>query len=68
MAATTRKPGEIHAHSLYTLDELDSRLGLGKTALREARRQGLKVKLIGRRGYVRGQDLLDWFDSNARTI
>jgi len=68
MAAATQKPGVIDANSLYTLDEVHQRLGLGKTALRTARRQGLIVKRIGRRGYVRGADLLAWFDRAAQDV
>ena len=65
---STSPPGEITAAALYTLSEINRRLGLGKKALREARRQGLVVKRIGRRGYVRGADLIDWFDRNAKPI
>jgi hypothetical protein len=61
MAATTTKPGEIRADSLYTLDELMDRLRLGKAALRKARREGLIVKRIGRRSYVLGRDMIEWF-------
>ena len=68
MAAATKKPGVIDANSLYTLDEVHQRLGLGKAALRTARRQGLVVKRIGRRGYVRGSDLLSWFDRVAQYV
>lgn len=66
MAVATKKSGEITGDALYTLDELNSRLGLGKSALRTARRQGLSVKRIGRRGYVRGSDLIDWFERAAK--
>jgi dienelactone hydrolase len=61
MAAATAKPGEIRADSLYTLDEARQRTGLGQAALRTARRNGLKVKRIGRRGYVFGADLIEYF-------
>ena len=58
MAATTKSPGEIKGDSLYTLAEVKARLGLGLTAMRTARRNGLKVRRIGRRGFVLGEDLL----------
>jgi hypothetical protein len=63
MANTRRTAanGEVFANAIYTLDELDARLGLGKAALRRARRKGLIVKRIGRRAYIRGADLIDWF-------
>jgi hypothetical protein len=66
MAVATRKSGEINADSLYTLDEIRDRLGLGKSALRTARREGLVIKRIGRRAYVHGGDLIDWFQRSAR--
>lgn len=66
MAAATKKAGEITGDSLYTLDEINARLGLGKSALRTARREGLTVKRIGRRGYVLGRDVIEWFERSAR--
>lgn len=68
MALATKKPGEINAESLYTLDEIHDRLGLGKAALRTARRDGLVVKRIGRRGYVSGRSVLDWFENSAKQV
>ena len=56
--ATT--PGVVDAHAIYTLEEIRARLGLGKQAWRTARRQGLPVRRVGRRGYVRGSDVIDW--------
>jgi hypothetical protein len=66
MAVATKKSGEIYADAIYTLDEINARLGLGKSALRTARREGLVVKRIGRRGYVLGSDVIDWFQRSAR--
>jgi hypothetical protein len=66
MAVATRKSGEIAADSIYTLDEVNDRLGLGKSALRTARREGLIVKRIGRRGFVLGRDLIAWFEKSAK--
>lgn len=67
MAAAT-KPGEITGDAVYTLDELNARLGLGKGALRQARRQGLKVRRIGRRSYVMGRDVIDWMETTAKLV
>jgi hypothetical protein len=50
--------GEISADGMYTLAEIQTRLGLGTHALREARRHGLPVRRIGRRSYVLGKDFL----------
>ena len=66
MAATGKSPGEIVADAVYTLDEIQRRLGLGRHAMREARRKGLRVARIGRRGYVRGRDIID-FISNEQS-
>lgn len=68
MAAATKKPGEINSGSLYTIDELNDRLGLGKAALRTARREGLIIKKIGRRSYCTGQAILDWFEHSAKKV
>ena len=63
MSATTQDVGHISADSLYTLDEIKRRLGLGAHAMRQARRKGLAVRRIGRRGYVLGKDLLAYVES-----
>jgi hypothetical protein len=68
MSETERRPGEVVAEALYTLDEINARLGLGKKALRKAREQGLTVKRIGRRAYIRGADLIAWYDRHAKAI
>lgn len=62
MAAATGKTGEIRADGIYTLHELQQRMGLGQAALRTARRNGLPIKRIGRRGYVLGRDLIEYVD------
>ena len=59
----SERPGEIAADSMYTLEEIQKRLGLGQAAMRTARRAGLKVRRIGRRGYVLGKDLLAYVES-----
>jgi Helix-turn-helix domain len=68
MAINNPQFGEIDANSLYTLSEISRRLGLGKAALRTARRQGLVVRRIGRRSYILGADLIAWFKQAARTV
>ena len=52
--------GAIADNELYTLAEIRERLGLGTYALRQARRQGLRVYRIGRRAYVLGFDVLEF--------
>ena len=65
MPATLPKeaPGLIQADCLYTLDEIKQRLRLGQHALRSARRDGLRVRRIGRRGYVLGRELIQYVES-----
>lgn len=57
--------GAITGDSLYTLAELKLRLGLGVHAMRTARRHGLRVRRIGRRGYVLGRDLIEYVEKAA---
>ncbi len=67
MAAATTSVGEVKADSIYTLEEIQARLGLGLAALRTARRHGLKVRRIGRRGYVLGRDVMDYVERAGAT-
>lgn len=57
--------GMIQADALYRLDEFKRRLGLGVHAMREARRAGLRVVRIGKRGYVLGKDALEFAEHQA---
>ena len=68
MTTTTTKsdmPGVIVADALYTLQEVQQRLRLGAAAMRQARRQGLILRKIGRRKYLLGRDILAWLESTA---
>ncbi len=62
---TTEVPGVIVESAIYTLAEVESRLRLGKWAMRAARRKGLRTVKIGRRQYVRGVDLVAFVDKLA---
>ena len=59
--------GSIRADELYTLPAVEKRLGFGVTAMRTARRNGLPVRYIGRKGFVAGKDLLEYFERHAKT-
>jgi hypothetical protein len=59
-------PGLITSDALYTLSEVQERLKLGQHALRMARRAGLRVRRIGRRGYVLGRDVMAFVESAAQ--
>ena len=60
--------GIIKADEAYPLDYVKQDLNLGAAALRTARRNGLKVKKIGRKSYVMGKDLLQYLDEHATTV
>jgi hypothetical protein len=45
---------------VYPLPLFQQITGLSAWALRSARRGGLKMKTVGRRKYVRGEDWLDY--------
>ena len=50
-------------HEIVPLSELAARLGLGVSAVRMARRQGLKIRKIGRTKFVLGKDLVAFLES-----
>ena len=54
--ANTRELAPIEDGVTYPLDEFQRRSGLGRHALRQARRQGLKVRRLGGRAFVCGGD------------
>lgn len=57
--------GMVTADALYTLPEIQERLKLGQHALRMARHAGLKVRRIGRRGYVLGKDVMAFIEASG---
>ena len=61
-------PGYVRADELYTLDELRARLKLGDSAMRQARRAGLRLLTVGRRRYVSGRQLIEWMESHGKEI
>lgn len=71
---TTRKresghdlvPGVISMDEIYTLDEARRRLRWSDSALRAARRSGLRLWTCGRRKYVSGQELARFLESQNR--
>lgn len=52
--------GPIESGTVYPLPDFKARSGLGTAALRTARRDGLVVKYIGGRAYIRGEDFLSF--------
>lgn len=55
-------PGVISLHEIYTLREARGRLGWTESALRSARRGGLKFLVCGKRRYVTGQEILRFLE------
>lgn len=60
-----RSQQTVREDEIVPLAELDARLGLGPSAIRTARRQGLKVRRIGRRKFVLGRDLIAFLESRS---
>ena len=56
--ATNGEPVGIEAGKTYPLSEFKRIAGMGDFALRTARRNGLRIRYTGNRGFVSGQDFL----------
>ncbi len=59
-------PTPISADEAYSLEDL-RHLGLGASAVRQARRKGLPFAKIGQRKYVRGAALLAYMERTEST-
>ena len=58
------RSGFVSRNEIYTIPELARRLGVEVRTIREARRNGLKAKLFGkRRVIIRGSDLDSYLES-----
>jgi len=57
----------IEPEAIYPLALFEKLSGLGRDGLRVARRQGLTVRYLGGRGYIRGRDFGDYLDRHGRT-
>ena len=60
--------GIILSDATYTLGEFQRISGLGEAALRKARRQGLVVSRVGRRGFVTGRDFQDYLGALSEDV
>jgi len=58
--------GPIVPDQMYPLATLQERSGLGKTAMRALRRQGLRVKYVLGRAFVTGSDFISLVDEIGR--
>ena len=62
---TTNIPGQIGASDLYTIAEVQRRLGLSSWAMWRARRRGLKVYKISRHRFILGKDYIAYVESTG---
>ena len=51
---------------VYPISGIRRYTGWGGSAVRTARRKGLKVKYCGRRGFVRGSALIEHIDKHGK--
>lgn len=63
---STASRGIIDPKKFYRFPEFSETSGVGKAGLRTARREGLKVKYIGRHGWILGQWWIDYVESNGK--
>lgn len=59
------RTGEIRADAAYTLDAFTRATGLRRHAMRAARRAGLRVRYVQKRGFVLGRDFLAYLEAAA---
>ncbi|KAA0132091.1 hypothetical protein FYZ48_28675 [Gimesia chilikensis] len=56
--------GEIDRDKVYSIERFMDVTGLKRFALDSARRDGLKVRKVGRRCFIYGQDFIDYLLSS----
>lgn len=57
-------PGVISEQEIYRLDEAVARLGWSQSALRSARRRGLRVLRSGKRAYLSGREIVRFLEAD----
>jgi len=60
-----QKLAPIQANTLYPLTVFEQVSGLGKHAMRQARKQGLSVMHIGGRSFVDGSEFINFVREHA---
>jgi hypothetical protein len=68
MANRSAELGPIRPDEVYALEDFERRVGLGRGAIREARRQGLRVQYLHGRCYVRGSDWVAYCDDRGKGV
>jgi len=66
MANRSEDLAAIRHDEQYPLELFEKMAGLGRSAVREARRRGLKVTYLHGRGYVRGSGWMAYCDSEGK--
>lgn len=60
MSAKSETAGVVQSDAMYTLTAFKRQLGLTESALRAARRGGLRVRYVHKRGWIYGRDWIDY--------
>lgn len=68
MATAAREFGTIAKDAVYSLTEFSRISGLGETALRKMRRQGLTIRRVGSRSFVYGADFHDYLERYGKIV
>ena len=66
MVATTTTA--VEPTVIYTLTDMKEKFGMGKGAMRAARRRGLEVRKLGKRSVVLGEELARYLRENTATV
>lgn len=56
----------IRPDELYTLDSFMRYVGLGRSAIRQARAKGLVVRYVAARAFILGADWIDYVTTNGK--
>ncbi|NLX54560.1 MAG: hypothetical protein GXY58_05560 [Planctomycetaceae bacterium] len=66
MANRSEDLAAIRPDEQYPVELFERMAGLGRAALREARRKGLRVVYVHGRAFVRGSDWMDYCDRQGK--
>jgi hypothetical protein len=61
----TRPPGVISVLEVYRVDEAKARLGWSDSALRAAKRRGLRLLVCGKRRFLTGNEIVRFLESQG---
>jgi hypothetical protein len=64
-ATHTAAAGPISLHEIYRLEDAKRRLGWSDSALRAAKRRGLRLLASGKRRYVTGREVLRFLQAET---